>query len=222
MKKLPIFYANINTGLQGLDLKEQGIQNIALVDTPAMLTEWLMFNSHKENTFLSFSLCEDNYALPSNVEMKFALNEEQKIVTAPVIVADLPIYRKVEEPKGSGNYKEFYVVYKKETNMQILQKYMQDGNQKKIKLTHDTSDLTKGCFVFEVFMSDESRGISQPKGFELPDGTIFCSMKINNPDIWERVKKGEVKGISLEGYFDLQQEVELDNDEIEAIINAIV
>lgn len=200
-KKIPIFYADINQSLTGLELKEQGIQNIALVESPAMLTEWLMFSEQKPT------------------ELKLAFNEEQKIITAPVIVADLPIYRKVIE---NGIEKEFYVVYKKETNMQILQKYMLDGNQKKIKLTHDTSELSKGVFVFEVFMSDESRGIQQPKGFDLPDGTIFCSMKINNPDLWNRAKKGEVKGISLEGFFDLHEEVTLTDSEIESMIKHII
>jgi hypothetical protein len=195
--KLPIFYATINENLSGLELKEQGIQNIALVDSPAMLTEFLAFSEQKP------------------YEFKMALQEEQRIITAPVIVADLPIYRQIEG-------KEFYVVYKKETNMQILQKYMLDGNQRKVKLTHDTSDLSKGVFVFEVFISDASRGIKQPEGFDLPDGTIFCSMKINNEDIWKRVKSGEVKGISLEGFFDLEQEIELSEQEIEAIIKNIL
>jgi hypothetical protein len=195
--KLPIYYATINEDLSGLDLKQQGIQNIALVDSPAMMQEWLAFNEQKP------------------YEFKMALQEEQRIVTAPVIVADLPIYRKVED-------KEFYVVYKKDTNMQILQKYMLDGNQRKVKLTHDTSELSKGIFVFEVFISDASRGIKQPDGFDLPDGTIFCSMKVNNDDIWKRVKSGEVKGVSLEGFFDLEQEVILDEQEIEAIIKNIL
>lgn len=195
--KLPIYYATINENLSGLELKEQGIQNIALVDSPAMLTEFLAFNEQKP------------------YEFKFALQEEQRIITAPVIVADLPIYRQVDG-------QEFYVVYKKETNMQILQKYMLDGNQRKVKLTHDTSDLSKGVFVFEVFISDASRGIKQPEAFDLPDGTIFCSMKINNEDIWKRVKSGEVKGISLEGFFDLEKEIELDQNEIEAIVKNIL
>jgi hypothetical protein len=195
--KLPIYYATINEDLSGLELKEQGIQNIALVDSPAMLTEFLAFSEQKP------------------YEFKFAIQEEQRIITAPVIVADLPIYRKVDD-------KEFYVVYKKETNMQILQKYMLDGNQRKVKLTHDTTDLSKGVFVFEVFISDASRGIKQPEAFDLPDGTIFCSMKINNDDIWKRVKSGEVKGVSLEGFFDLEQEIELDQNEIEAIIKNIL
>ena len=195
--KLPIYYATINEDLSGLELKEQGIQNIALVDSPAMLQEWIAFSEQKP------------------YEFKFAIQEEQRIIAAPVIVADLPIYRKVDD-------KEFYVVYKKETNMQILQKYMLDGNQRKVKLTHDTTDLSKGVFVFEVFISDASRGIKQPEAFDLPDGTIFCSMKIHNDDIWKKVKSGEVKGVSLEGFFDLEQEIELDQNEIEAIIKNIL
>lgn len=197
-KKLPIYYASINEDLNGLELKQQGIQNIALVDSPAMLTEWLMFDEHKP------------------VEFKMALQEEQKIVTAPVIIADLPIYRKIEN-------EEFYVVYKKETNMQILQKYMLDGNQKKVKLTHDTTDLSKGVFVFEIFMSDASRGISAPKGFEsLSDGTIYCSMKVNNDQIWNEIKAGKVNGISLEGFFDLEKEIDLTEQQIESIINELI
>lgn len=200
-KKIPIYYATINEDLAGLELKQQGIQNIALVDSPAMLTEWLMFDEQKQ------------------VEFKMSLQEEQRIITAPVIIADLPIYRKVNE---DGIEKEFYVVYKKDTNMKVLQKYMSDGNQKKVKLTHDTQDLSKGVFVFEVFMSDESRGIAQPKGFDLPDGTIFCSMKINNDMIWNEAKAGKVKGISLEGFFDLEKEIDLDEKQIESIIYDLI
>lgn len=200
-KKLPIYYATINEDLAGLELKQQGIQNIALVDSPAMLTEWLMFSEQKP------------------IEFKMSLQEEQRIITAPVIIADLPIYRKVNE---DGIEKEFYVVYKKDTNMKVLQKYMSDGNQKKVKLTHDTQDLSKGVFVFEVFMSDESRGIAQPKGFDLPDGTIFCSMKINNDAIWQEAKAGKVRGISLEGFFDLEKEIDLDENQIESIIYDLI
>jgi len=197
-KKLPIYYATINEDLNGLELKQQGIQNIALVDSPAMLTEWLMFSEHKP------------------VEFKMELQEEQRIITAPVIIANLPIYRKVEN-------EEFYVVYKKDTNMQILQKYMSDGNQKKVKLTHDTQDLSKGVFVFEIFMSDESRGITAPKGFEnLSDGTIYCSMKVNNDAIWKEAKAGKVNGISLEGFFDLEKEIDLDEKQIESIIYNLI
>jgi hypothetical protein len=195
--KLPIFYASIDDSLKGIELKEQGVQSIALVDSPAMMSEWLMFNKTE------------------NVNMKFALNEEQRIITAPVIVADLPIYRKVD-----GN--EFYVVYKKPTIMQIAQKYGAENRNKLIKLTHDTDLISKDVFVFESFVSDVTRGISQPKGFDLPDGTWFVSMKINNPEIWAKAKSGEIKGISLEGFFDLEQTATLSDNEVKAIIQNIL
>ena len=195
--KLPIFYASIDKSLKGIELKEQGVQSIALVDSPAMMSEWLMFSKTETK------------------EMHFALNEEQHIITAPVIVADLPIYRKVDG-------KEFYVVYKKPTIMQIAQKYGSENRNKLIKLTHDTDLISKDVFVFESFVSDSTRGIKQPEGFDLPDGTWFVSMKVNNPDIWAKAKKGEIKGISLEGFFDLEQTATLSDNEIKAIIQNIL
>ena len=38
-------------------------------------------------------------------------------------------------------------------------------------------------------------------GYDLPNGTWFVKMKINNDDLWEKVKAGELKGLSIEGYF---------------------
>jgi phage head maturation protease len=42
---------------------------------------------------------------------------------------------------------------------------------------------------------------SKEYGFSLPKGTWMISMKVNNDDIWQKVKAGEIKGFSIEGYF---------------------
>jgi hypothetical protein len=42
---------------------------------------------------------------------------------------------------------------------------------------------------------------SKEYGFNLPKGTWMISMKCNNQDIWDKVKAGEIKGFSIEGYF---------------------
>ena len=62
----------------------------------------------------------------------------------------------------------------------------------------------------------------QPKGFDLPDGTWFVSMKINNNDIWNKAKSGEINGISLEGFFDLEDAAMLTDSEIQAIIENVI
>lgn len=196
--KLPIYYASIDEESKGLQLKEQGVQNIALVDSPAMLTEWLMFEEIKKQN------------------LNFALSEEQRIITAPVIIADLPIYRKDEAGK------EYYVVYKKPVIMQMAQKYGSENRNKLVKLTHESLLMAKDVFVFESFVSDESRGIAQPKGFDLPDGTWFVSMKINNNDIWNMAKQGKINGISLEGLFDLEIDTNLTDIEVQSIIQSVI
>ena len=38
-------------------------------------------------------------------------------------------------------------------------------------------------------------------GFDLPNGTWFVKMKIQNEDLWNKIKEGELKGLSIEGYF---------------------
>ena len=40
------------------------------------------------------------------------------------------------------------------------------------------------------------------KGFEdMPDGTWFISAKVDNDEVWAKVKSGEIKGFSVEGIF---------------------
>ena len=38
-------------------------------------------------------------------------------------------------------------------------------------------------------------------GFDLPNGTWFVKMRIDNDDLWNKIKEGELKGLSIEGYF---------------------
>jgi hypothetical protein len=50
-------------------------------------------------------------------------------------------------------------------------------------------------------IEDPAKDKSAIYGFDLPKGTWMISMKVNNPDVWAKVKAGEVKGFSIEGYF---------------------
>ena len=38
-------------------------------------------------------------------------------------------------------------------------------------------------------------------GFKVPTGTWMVAMKIDNEDIWQKVKAGKVRGFSIEGFF---------------------
>lgn len=192
-KELPIYKASVLS----LEEQEQGVFDVALVASPAMLTEWLTFEEIKD-------------------KQMYSINEEMQVITAPVIISGLPIYRK--NSKGL----EYYVVYEPNDVINIAQKFGAENRNLNVKLTHDTNDLTSDAFIFESFVSDEKRGISQPKGFDLPNGTWFVSMKIKTPELWSRIKSGEFKGISLEGFFELEKIETLEETDIQAIVEAVI
>jgi hypothetical protein len=202
MKNLPIYYFKIND----YDDVKVDFSAIAMVDRPAIMTEWMAFDEHKKSDY-----------------MKFAIQEERRIVTSPILIPDLPIYRKIKDEK-TGLEKEFYVAAKAEAIEKLVMKFMREAKTNNIKSTHQQeSDKTKGVFMFEMFIADESRGISHPKGFDLPNGTAYASVKVDNPSEWEKVKNGTFNGLSIEILCDMElAPIELTDEEIQAVIQSII
>ena len=78
--------------------------------------------------------------------------------------------------------------------------FLMKGNQNNSTLEHNIE--LKGMSVVESWIiEDEKRDKSRKYDFDLPVGTWMVSMKVNNDEVWNQVKAGEVKGFSIEGYF---------------------
>ena len=67
--------------------------------------------------------------------------------------------------------------------------------------------------VVESWITEEKNDKSMNYGFNFPKGTWVISMKVNNDEIWNKVKLGEVKGFSIEGYFADKYEMSLVNED---------
>lgn len=146
---------------------------VALVDKPAI-----------ERNFLAF-----------NKQLHFALDEEKRIISGPAMVANSLIYRRDEQ----GEYNVFFSA---DTIKQIALKFFKKDYHKNLNLFHDASLSLQGVTIFESFVSDKSRGVLPMAGFkDLPDGTWFISAKVENDEVWNKIKSGEVKGFSVEGIF---------------------
>lgn len=183
---LPIFYLTID------EKDETGVEAVALVDTPAIERNWMAF---KKNKPYSFEIT----------------NEEKRVVSGPLMVADFPVYRK-------ENDQEYYVVFDKETIRKIVYKYMKAGLTKSVNEMHETP--IEGVFMFESFIIDEKK--PTPKGFsKLTEGSWFGSFKIENDDVWKKVKSGEFKGFSVEGGFNEGKRMDIDRMIIEEIESAL-
>lgn len=149
---------------------------IGLVDRPAI-----------EKNFLAFK---------DQQPLKFIINEEKRIISGPAMIADLPLYRK---DKDLG---EYYVIFDKATIKTIMQKFAAKGYMQAINLFHDASQKVDDVTIFNSFQSDKELGILPPANFsDLPEGSWFVTMQINNDAVWQKVKAGEIKGFSVEGLF---------------------
>lgn len=147
---------------------------MALVDKPAIEKNFMAFNS----------------------QLKFALDEERRIVSGPAMLADMLIYRR------DDNLGEYYTTFDKKAISSIVQKFFKKGYIKNFNLMHNSDQKVSDVTIFESFITDESRGIKPMKGFEdAKDGSWFITAKVDNEDVWNKVKDGTIKGFSVEGMF---------------------
>ena len=172
---LPVYKMDIVSD-ESSDLE---VDYVALVDKPAIEKNFLAFNEHMQ-------------------KMAFAIQDDEQIITGALMLADKPIYRNDENG-------EYYVVFSKDTIKKIAQKFFTKGYQSNVNLMHDSGKKLDGLTMYESWITDTKRGIQPMKGFEdVPEGSWFGSFKVNNPDVWQMVKDGKVKGFSVEGLFQMK------------------
>ena len=155
----------------------EGLQAIALVDTPAIGLNYQAFAPHKFEV----------------------INEDKRIVMGAAMIPDLPIYRRDE--RG-----EYYAIFKKETIKALVQKLFKENKHNNFNEEHNAFKILDGVYIYQSFITDAELGISAPSGFEnVADGTWFIAAKVENDEAWAKVKKeGLLKGFSVEGVFDLE------------------
>ena len=158
---------------------ESGVDFIALVDAPAVEKLWLAFNKQKD------------------VDFQFKIQDQEKrIVSGFFMIADLPIVRSNDQGE------KFYVVFKKDTINKIVNKFFKHGYSNNINIMHNKNDEADGVYVIESLIIDKERGINTPQGFdEVPDGSWWGSMRVENDELWEQIKAGVFNGFSVEGLF---------------------
>jgi hypothetical protein len=83
----------------------------------------------------------------------------------------------------------------------IAEKYMKNKYIDNNDQMHD-GKAVKDVYVIESWIKEDQNDKSNKYGFEnLPVGTWFVSMKVNNPEIWSKVKDGQLNGFSVSGFF---------------------
>jgi hypothetical protein len=173
---------------------ESGINAVSVVESPAIEENFVALKKHE-------------------VELK-EVDGEKRILMGAALVPNKQIYRK------NGD-KEFYIYFSEDTVRKASELFLMRANQNNATLEHEKKMLEGMSVVESWIIEDEKQDKSAKYGFNLPKGTWMISMKVNNDEIWNKVKAGEVKGFSIEGYFVDKYEMSLQETEDDRLIKAI-
>ena len=176
---------------------ESGVTAIALVDQPAIESNWMAFSKQSE--------------------YKFAVKDEDKrIIEGYFMVADLLI------PRIGEHGEKFFVKFSAKTIEAIREKQSRLGMTNNFNLMHDPKQIADGVFMLDNLIIDNERGKVAPKEFEkVPNGSLWGSAKVDNDEIWEQIKAGEFRGFSVEGMFKQLEPVSMDEDLINKLRETI-
>jgi len=183
------------------DSQELAIDAISLVSAPAIEENFVFFGKEKNNLTLA------------------KIDEEKRMLVSPALIPNKQIFR--YDPNTDS---EYYVYFSPETVRKASELYLKHNNHH--KATYEHQDRVSGVLTVESWIKEGEQDKSKLYGYDLPNGTWFVKMKINNDELWSRIKDGELKGLSIEGYFtdkmEKMSEREPTNEEILHALNEII
>ena len=159
------------------DSQELAIDAISLVSAPAIEENWVFFGKEKNNLTLA------------------KVDEEKRMLVSPALIPDKQIFR-----YDANTDSDYYVYFSKDTVRKASELYLKNNNHH--KATEEHSERVSGVLTVESWIIEDTKtDKSTLYGFSLPKGTWMVKMKIENEDLWQKIKSGELKGLSIEGYF---------------------
>tara|TARA_R100001086_G_scaffold125343_3_gene64805 strand:- start:429 stop:1151 length:723 start_codon:yes stop_codon:yes gene_type:complete len=182
--------------------KDLTIDAISLVNSPAIEQDFVYFGKEKNNLTLA------------------KVDEEKRMIVSPALIPNKQIFR--YDPNTDS---EYYVYFSPDTVRKASELYLKHNNHH--KATYEHKDRVSGVLTVESWIIEDSKtDKSTLYGYSLPKGTWMVKMKIENDELWQKVKAGELKGLSIEGYFtnkfeDMQKKEPTDA-EILSALNEII
>jgi len=156
---------------------EDEVFALSLVNSPAIMQNFIYFGVDQKEV------------------IKFAeVDSDKHTIVGPILVPDLKIIRLKDD--GSP----YYVTFSKDTVKAIAQKYIKDNNANNITVEH-ASEVKDVSLVESWIVDSPKYDKAKAYGLNVKPGTWMGVFKVENPQVWAKVKSGDYKGISLEGLF---------------------
>ena len=177
-----------------------GMTAVSFVDDPAI-----------EQNFVYYRKQGDGKEIPVAV---FQINKEKHEVVSPILIPNQLIKRYDDFGKV------YYMRWSKDVIQKVMYNYLFNKRNNNVTIMHplmyDDTLSYQDCLEKDVYMldmwivQDEQKDIINSKyGFHVPQGTLCVRYKIYNRKLWQRIKSGELKGLSIEAYCGLTRSASL-------------
>ena len=164
-----------------------GINAISFVEFPAIEENFIALNEHK-------------------VEMK-TVDEDKRLVVGLALIPNKLIYR-----RNRGF--EYNITFSEETVRKASEKYLKSLKLHNTTVAHETE--VDGVFLTESWIvEDPEKDKTALYGLNATKGSWAVSMRIENDDLWNKIKDGDYLGFSIGGMF--SEEEKLSNEEIDIL-----
>jgi len=135
------------------------------------------------------------------VKQEFRLDGEKRMVYSPAMKPGILIPRIDEATR-----ERYFVTFRPETIEKMAQRYMIDKRSGGGHTNYEHSDLKfENVYLVESWIVDGEQDKAYSLGYtkeQVPSGTWMVGFRIDSDEVWQMIKDGEIKGISIEGNFE--------------------
>ena len=178
---------------------EDGVFCMSTVENPATKTQLVMFDDEMK-------------------AMKFQ-DDEKRVIYSVAMRPNMLI------PRKDINGKPAMVFYSEETVNDLQQNFFKNNSHNGATINHD-KNVRKDMYAFESWIvQDPEKDKATSLGLQVQKGDWVLAQKVDNPEVWEDIKKGKLTGFSIEAYLEpvlTQNEIEMTKEEIDARIKAVI
>jgi hypothetical protein len=136
----------------------------------------------------------EEYAMYFNKDdkkMLFSLDNDQQIITGPIMIPNKNIFR-------SNDSDGYYVFFSVLTVKKCMEMFMSNKLMDSTNIDHSDNGIGSMSLIESWIVEDQSKDKSAIYGYNLPVGTWFGSFKVNDLEVWEKIKNHELNGFSIE------------------------
>lgn len=178
---------------------DDGVFCMSTVENPATKTQLVMFDD--ELTAMEFQ------------------DDEKRIIYSVAMRPNMLI------PRKDINGEPAMVFYTEETVSDLQQNFFKNNSHNGATVNHDKK-VRKDMYAFESWIvEDPEKDKATALGLQVQKGDWVLAQKVDNEEVWQKIKNKELTGFSIEAYLEpvlTKNEIEMTQEEIDARIKAVI